>query len=107
MARATYRTCKVCRELHEMQTWPEACYGHFGEPPRQATYVRADGMDPIRSMVSGKMHDSKSAYYGEVRRAGCEIVGDDRGGFGKPPGYQAGDVAADIKRAVAELSQRS
>lgn len=40
--------------------------------------IRADGMDAFQSMVSGKMVDSKSAYYKELSSSGREIVGFDR-----------------------------
>lgn len=64
--------------------------------------IRTDGMDPVKSMVSGKVHDSRSAYYREVRQAGCEIVGDDRAGFGPRPEYRPEGVAQSIKRALAQ-----
>jgi hypothetical protein len=102
MARYTFRKCRVCDDLHEVNAWPLACAAHYGEAPRQATYIRADGMDPIRSMVSGKIHDSRSAYYREVRQAGCEIVGNDRAGFGPRPQARSEGVAQSIKRALAQ-----
>jgi hypothetical protein len=106
MARS--RSCRACRGWHDLaKPWPFECISHFGVIPRPAPNIRTDGMDPVRSMVSGQMFDSRSAYYREVRQAGCEIVGDDRAGFGKPPGYQAGDLAGDIKATIAELSQGS
>jgi hypothetical protein len=104
MARS--RLCRVCKDFHPLGgTWPVECYGHFGVQASPAPFVRADGMDPLRSMVSGQFFDSKSAYYAEVRRAGCEIVGDDKSGFRAPPGYQPGNVEADIKRTIMELSR--
>lgn len=104
MARS--RLCRVCKDFHELDVqWPEACLGHFGVQASDAPFVRTDGMDAVQSMADGRTYDSKSAYYASVRRAGCEIVGDDRSGFGRPPGYQAGDVASDIKRTIAELSR--
>lgn len=75
---------------------------HFGVKASDAPYVRPDGMNPIRSMVSGKVHDSRSAYYREVRQAGCEIVGDDRSGFGPRPEARSEGVAQSIKRALAQ-----
>jgi hypothetical protein len=100
MPRCTYRTCKVCRSLHEVSEWPEACFGHYGEAPAQATYVRADGMDPIVSQLTGKTHDSRSAYYAELKRGNCEIVGDDKAGFGKRPEYTAPNLRRDLKQAL-------
>lgn len=103
MARS--RLCRVCKAFHPLEdAWPLDCLGHFGERPALAPFVRPDGMDPIQSMVSGQFFDSRSAYYREVRAAGCEIVGNDVNGFGPRPGYQPGDVAADIKRSIQELT---
>lgn len=102
MARS--RFCKTCSGWHDLaQPWPVECLGHFGIKA-DAPYVRTDGMDPIRSMADGRLYDSKSAYYASVKRAGCEIIGNDTGGSPPRPGYQAGHVEVDIKRAIAELN---
>ena len=65
--------------------------------------IRTDGMDAIVSMADGQTYDSKSAYYASVRRAGCEIVGDDRSGFGRPPEARSENVGRDIKTAIEQL----
>lgn len=95
MARATY----VIRDGQLVEK-------HLAEPLHQgelAPFVRADGMDAVRSMADGKLYDSKSAYYGSVKRAGCEIVGDDRGGFGPRPEYRPRGIGRDIKTAIEKL----
>ncbi len=99
MARATY----VLRN-------GELVDKRFAPPPPQAgrrlgsaPAIRTDGMSPIRSMADGRVYDSKSAYYASVRRAGCEIVGDDREGFGRTPGYAGDGVESDIKQAIGQL----
>lgn len=69
-----------------------------------APNIVRDAMDPIVSMTDGQLYDSKSAYYGAVRAAGCEIVGDDKAPFDKKPEYHPQNVAQDIKRAIEELS---
>lgn len=71
-----------------------------------APNIRADGMDPIRSMVDGKVYDSKSAYYGSVRRAGCEIVGNERAPFERRPEYRSEGLGADISRAYEQSRNR-
>lgn len=98
------RLCRVCREFHEIDAWPEGCVTHFAPRGNDAPMIRPDGMDPIQSMVSGKVHDSRSNYYREVRQAGCEIVGDDRAGFGPRPEYRPQGVGESIKRAIESLS---
>lgn len=64
-----------------------------------APYVISDGMDPVRSMVDGKTYDSKSRYYGSVRAAGCEVIGNDsvpRQRKELPP------VRDDLRRAIQQ-----
>jgi hypothetical protein len=98
MARATFvlRDGQLV-ERHRAPPPPQA-----GRRLGRAPAIRADGMDAIRSMADGRMYDSRSAYYASVRRAGCEIVGDDVGGFSRPPGYDQSGIEEDIKRAIAE-----
>jgi hypothetical protein len=45
------------------------------EPLPWVTGVRPDGMDAIECPADGRTYDSRSAYYGAVKRAGCEILG--------------------------------
>lgn len=82
---------------------------HLAAPLHQgdlAPFVRADGMDAIRSMADGRMYDSKSAYYGSVKRAGCEIVGNDRNGYGKRPEYRGEGIGQAIKQSIEQLRAR-
>jgi hypothetical protein len=99
------RLCRVCSEFHPLEEWPQACAGHFGDRV-QATNVRPDGMDAIRSMADGKMYDSRSGYYASVKRAGCEIVGNDRY-VGKPDLSVFSNVGRDMKIAIEQLKARS
>ena len=68
----------------------------------RAPYIRTDGMDPLVSMADGRTYDSRSAYYDSVRQAGCEIVGDDRGGYGPTPTYKPEGVGEALSRAFDE-----
>lgn len=105
MARS--RLCRTCDDFHNLdEAWPGACSSHFGGKAESAPYVRTDGMDPIRSMADGKVYDSKSGYYASVRRADCEIVGNDRAGYGPRPEYRPQGVAQSIKTAIEKLSAR-
>jgi hypothetical protein len=95
------RLCRACGDFHDTESpWPEACAGHFRTRANDAPNIRTDGMDPVKSMADGKTYDSKSAYYGSVKRAGCEIVGNDAGGFGKRPEYTAPNLRRDLKQAL-------
>ena len=109
MARS--RLCRACGEFHPLEgAWPEACYSHFGVIPEDAPMVRTDAMAPIRSMLDGRMYDSKSRYYGTLKAAGAEIAGNDKAPFDRRPtaesaGFGQG-VGRDIKRAIEQLEGR-
>lgn len=88
---------------------------YFAEPDEKRSdlpspAIRPDGMAPIKSMISGRIMDGKSAYYREVSRAGCEIVGHDKNWeeHVKPPqpfgGEKAHEAAlvADVKKAIEQ-----
>jgi hypothetical protein len=70
--------------------------------------VHAGGMPAIKSMVDGRIYETKRNYYKSVARAGCEIVGFDKRWeeHVKPPQPFGGDKAherdlvADVKKAI-------
>ncbi len=98
MARTTY----VLRggELVDKRQAPPL---HAAQP---APMIRPDGMAPIRSMADGRTYDSRSAYYASVRAAGCEIVGEARAPFDRPPAFEPGRAGPDIKTAIEQLRNR-
>ncbi len=99
MARATY----VIRDGELVEKRLARPHPLAGRRLGIAPYIRTDGMDALRSMADGRMYDSKSAYYASVRAAGCEIVGNDRDGFGSPPGYDLGGIEDSIKQTIEQL----
>lgn len=82
--RTTYRLCKYCGDLHQLDRWPHNCRDEEFDlrSDLPAPYVVTDnlpgGIHGMRSMSDGKMYDSKSAYYASLKRSGHEIVGNDR-----------------------------
>ena len=73
---------------------------------RDAPMIRPDGMAPIRSMADGRVYESRSLYYDSVRRAGCEIVGDERAAFDRRHELGSNGVAHDLKIAIEQLRHR-
>lgn len=62
--------------------------------------IISDTTSPFRSMLDGKMYDSKSRYERTVKDAGCIIVGNEKHEttpVKRPP------VGPDIKRAIDQL----
>ena len=75
-------------------------------PAQAAPMVRTDGMEPVRSMADGRVYDSRSRYYASLKARGCEIVGDDRAAFERPPQPRPEGVGQDILRTIEELRSR-
>lgn len=76
----TQRFCKVCRGWHDMdRPWPDNCRPerNWNRADYPSPRLIRDGLEDIWNPVDGKVYDSKSAYYGAVKRAGCEIAGND------------------------------
>jgi hypothetical protein len=68
-----------------------------------APSVIADTMETRLNHADGRRYTSKREYERAVRRTGCEIVGNDASfARAKPKSYDAGDIKADINRAIEE-----
>lgn len=65
-------------------------------------------MDPVKSMIDGRIYDSKTEYQRHVARNGCEVVGFDDNWQEQivKPRYDEraheADIVADVKRAIEE-----
>jgi len=106
---ARFRLCRACRGFHLVDAWPQDCATeNLARSELPGPAVRVDEISPLRSMADGRLYDSKSAYYASVRRAGCQIVGDDRSGFGRPRADELlpPNIGADIRRSIEALRQR-
>lgn len=64
--------------------------------------VMSDQMDPVQSMVSGKMHDSKSALRAEYRVTGHIEKGNDK----RPPWKMPRSSRAEIRGVVEKARAR-
>lgn len=72
------RKCRVCGGWHDLsEPWPFACLGHYGHMDARAHVVLRDDMPPLRSMLDGKLYDSKSALRRTYRAAGVEEIGNE------------------------------
>lgn len=77
MARS--RLCRSCGEFHDLAiAWPDNCIGHFtSQGEGSGVQIISDTMAPIRSMVDGKMYDSKSRYRSDLKAHGMIEVGNE------------------------------
>jgi len=77
---ARQRFCKVCGGWHRLDApWPDACW-RVPEHARShlaAPMIIGDGMTPVRSMLDGKIYDSKRALRATYKAAGVTEVGND------------------------------
>lgn len=74
-----------------------------GERRRGAagSYVISDHLDDVVNHADGRRYSSKREYYRAVRRAGCEIVGNEKLPERRP--VEPTGVAADIVQAIRQL----
>jgi hypothetical protein len=75
---ARERLCKVCRNWHELDAWPHNCMK--AAPNRSelaAPMLIRDCMDETRSMLDGKVYDSKSSLRKTYKQAGVVEIGND------------------------------
>lgn len=70
-----------------------------------APMVISDCMDSTVNHADGRRYDSKRAYEKAVRRAGCEIVGNEKMPSLAPP--QMSDPSEDIKNAIDQIESRA
>jgi hypothetical protein len=95
---ATYRFCKVCEGVHDVAQWPDNHVewvidnrSHLASP-----MVIRDSMDPVKSMLDGKMYDSKRHLRRTYREGGVIEVGDDKSYT--DPEYMRRQSASEVKR---------
>jgi hypothetical protein len=96
--RTSYRMCKVCGDLHEVGNWPD---NHREWMPDNRSDLAApmlirDSMDAVKSMLDGKMYDSKRGLRRTYREAGVIEVGDDKSYT--DPEYMRRQAPAEVKR---------
>lgn len=76
-------------------------------PNARATNVISDdlGVQGVLNPATGKIHDSKSAYYKDVKESGCVIVGNDAPREAKGPKAEidVNDIKKDINDAYNQL----
>lgn len=113
--RTYYRVCRSCGDMHALHAWPHNC---MPEAPARsdypAPYIVSDylpgGVNGMRNMLGGR-DDSKSTYYRKVKRAGCEIVGNDSVIERMPTmeryAVAEADVAQDVKKSIEILTPMS
>jgi hypothetical protein len=81
--------------------------GDWVDPPprrgRLGVTVISDALEGVLNPVDGRRYDSKAAYHAAVRRAGCEVVGNDAAFAPAPARHRPRDIGLDVKRALEAL----
>jgi hypothetical protein len=79
---------------------------HLAPPPEHSgPYVISDNMDYVQNHADGQHYDSKRAFEKAVRRAGCEIVGNDQSML-KPREFQPVITRQDVKDTLDQMRSR-
>lgn len=95
---ATYRVCKICGDLHDVNAWPDNHREWIidNRSDLAAPMLIRDSMDAVQSMLDGKMYDSKRKLRRTYREAGVIEVGDDKSYTN--PEYMRRQAPAEIRR---------
>tara|TARA_R110000823_G_scaffold10557_3_gene36777 strand:+ start:1521 stop:1850 length:330 start_codon:yes stop_codon:yes gene_type:complete len=99
---ARERLCKVCGGWHDLDMpWPDNCWPErtMMRSDLAAPMIIQDNMQPVKSMLDGKMYDSKSQLRATYRAAGVVEVGNDVPTKPKAP---TRPKRAEIKAAVGK-----
>lgn len=101
----TLRLCKFCEGWHDLEYWPSNCMPehNWNRSELSGPYIASDTMQPVKSMLDGKLYDSKSKLRSTYRAAGVTEVGNDpaiKRPFKKPkPDRKA--IKASVERAFS------
>lgn len=63
-----FKRCPDCQDFHDVHAWPD----NHRRPDEKlsAPMVLSDSMEPVQSMLDGKMYDSKAALRATYRPSG-------------------------------------
>lgn len=102
------RFCKQCREWHPLDNWPVSCCEarEVARSSLPGPMLIKDGMDPVKSMLDGKMYDSKAALRATYKEAGVIEVGDDKSVTNPQPRKKPKVDRTQVRQSVSKaLSQ--
>lgn len=73
------RFCRSCREWHDVDNWPDHCRPETKGAPSEhpVPHFITDTMEPVQSMLDGRMYDSKATLRQTYKDAGVVEVGND------------------------------
>lgn len=105
---ARQRFCPACKDWHAPDAWPVECLPDLAmnRSAHPGPMLIRDQMAPVRSMLDGKMYDSKRALRATYRAAGVVEVGNDSSVTAPkkktPVRPKKEDVAATVSRAFSQ-----
>ncbi len=104
---ARERLCRYCGNWHPVDNWPHNCL-----PPAKprselpAPSVIADTIEPVQSMLDGRMYDSKAALRQTYKDHGAIEVGNDSSVTNpkphKPKRPDRKEIGAAVDRAFSQ-----
>src|SRR5210317_2134326 len=103
------RFCRVCREWHDVEAWPEGCFKAptVNRSELSAPMLALDTMKPVQSMLDGKIYDSKSALRATYKQAGMVEVGNDSSDTNPKPPQTQKVKREDVQKSVGKAFSRA
>lgn len=106
---ARQRLCKVCGSWHDVEAWPHNCLPerNWKRSDLPGPMLIRDSMDPVRSMLDGKMYDSKAALRSTYKAAGVTEVGNDSSVTNPKPMSKQKPKRAEIRKSLDKAFSRA
>ena len=105
----TERWCKICKGWHDPENWPHNCMpeamGVRGN--HAAPRLIIDTMEPVQSMLDGKMYDSKSNLRRTYKEAGVTEVGNDSSILDPKPFKRKRVTREDVRPSVEKALSKA
>lgn len=98
------RLCKVCSDWHSLdEPWPHNCMPEriWTRSELSGPMIIKDCMEPVKSMLDGKMYDSKRRLRQTYREAGVTEVGGEKIKPFKKPRPSKTQIRESVDRAFS------
>ncbi len=102
------RFCRCCEGWHDPENWPHNCsVVNWNRSDLSAPMLICDTMEPVQSMLDGKMYDSKHRLRQTYKDAGVVEVGNDSSVINPKPFKKPKPKREEIKAAVGKAFSRA
>jgi hypothetical protein len=103
------RFCRYCKGWHDIEAIPHNCLPepNWNRSELPGPMLIRDGIEPVQSMLDGKMYDSKRALRATYKAAGVTEIGNDTRILDPKPKEKPKPDEAKIRASVEKAMSRA